>query len=210
MYFKPGMRVLLVNRPDHIEDVLGDVTGIELSTDASDSFDGLLLFVKNSTELSNAMEIWGPRIAEPQLVWIAYPKKTSGIQTDLKMGRWKELDAHNLTPCGSAAIDDTWTGLRIKPANSVKRSGVGNSQIRENAYSAYIDVDHKKVIPPADLARLLDSEPEARNYFESLAYSHKKEYVLWILTAKQEQTRASRLKKTLEMLLEGKKSPTVK
>jgi hypothetical protein len=89
MYFKPGFTVLLANAPVNIADILGHTKGIKFTSDTSQSFDGLLLFVRNGTELGNGLEIWGPRINDKQVVWIAYPKKTSGIATDLKMEQWK-------------------------------------------------------------------------------------------------------------------------
>jgi hypothetical protein len=210
MYFKPGFTVLLANAPANIADILGDSNGINFTSDTAQSFDGLLLFVKNGTELGNGLEIWGPHINDKQVVWIAYPKKTSGIETDLKIEQWKELEIYHLTPCGSAAIDETWTGLRIKPVGGVKRSGVGSAEIKTGAYAEFIDVDNRRVIPPADLKALLESNPNALAFFNTLAYTHKKDYVLWILTAKQEATRNNRLQKTIEMLLTGKKNPTMK
>jgi hypothetical protein len=210
MYFKPGFTVLLANAPVNIADILGHTKGIKFTSDTSQSFDGLLLFVRNGTELGNGLEIWGPRINDKQVVWIAYPKKTSGIATDLKMEQWKELEVYKLTPCGSAAMGETWTGLRIKPVGAVKRSGVGSAEIKTGAYGEFIDVDNKHVTPPADLKTLLESNPDAAAFFNSLAYTHKKEYVLWILTAKQEATRNNRLQKTIDMLLAGKKNPTMK
>lgn len=210
LHFKPGFRILLANSPENPTGILGDTGSMTLSTDSSAVYDGLLIFVKNSIELGNALEIWGPRINNRQITWIAYPKKTSGITTDLKMEKWEALGIYRLTPCGSAAIDDTWTGLRIKPVDDVKKSGAGNAQIKTSAYGEYIDVERKTVSPPADLLALFHTHPEAAAQFNSLAYSHKKEYVLWILTAKQEQTRKSRLDKMIEMLLTGKKNPTMK
>jgi bacteriocin resistance YdeI/OmpD-like protein len=210
MYFKPGFTVLLANAPNNIDEILGDTKEVNFTSDPAQSFDGLLLFVKNSTELGNGLEIWGPRINIKHIVWIAYPKKSSGIATDLKMEQWKELEVYQLTPCGSAAIDETWTGLRIKPVGDVKRSGVGSAEIKTGAYGEFIDVDNKQVTPPADLKALLETIPQAAAFFNSLAYTHKKEYVLWILTAKQEATRNNRLQKTIDMLLAGKKNPTMK
>jgi len=210
LYFKPGFTVLMANVPENGAVILGDTKEIHLTTSPSEKFDGLLLFVKDSSELSNALEIWGPLITEKQIVWIAYPKKTSGIPTDLKMEKWKELDVYQLSPCGSASLDETWTGLRIKPVVNLKKSGIGNSEIKKNEFAEFIDVDLKKVTAPADLASLLNAHLKAEQFFNSLAYSHKKEYVLWILTAKQAQTRESRLQKTIDMLLAGKKNPTMK
>ena len=210
LYLKPGFKVLIGILPEQSSLVLGDTSSITLNNGPEEPFDALILFIKNSTELKEALNIWASKITSNVIVWIAYPKKSSGIPTDLKMAKWEELDQYQLSPCGSAAIDDTWTGLRIKPISDVKSSGVGNTQIKANEFSEFIDVDNKKVYPPADLSTMFLQHPNAAAFFKELAYSHQKEYVLWILTAKQEATRVNRLQKTIEMLSIGKKSPTMK
>jgi hypothetical protein len=209
LYFKPGFKVLIANAPNHVSAILGDTSSIEVVKDQNEPYQGMLLFVKNSTELLQALATYGSGIKD-QIVWFAYPKKNSGIETDLKMEQWKELESYKLTPCASAAISEVWTGLRIKPVDAVKASGVGNNEIKSSAFSEYIDVSNKKVIAPPELAELLIQHPKEQEFFNALAYSHKKEYVLWILTAKQEKTKASRLEKTIEMLKAGKKNPTMK
>ena len=45
------------------------------------------------------------------------------------------------------------------------------------------------------------------DYFRSLSYTHLKEYVGWITEEKKEETRKSRLGKTIEMLRNGRKTP---
>jgi len=47
-------------------------------------------------------------------------------------------------------------------------------------------------------------------FYQGLSYSNKKEYLGWILSAKQEKTRGERLIKTVEKLSEGKKNPAEK
>ncbi|RYE54905.1 MAG: hypothetical protein EOP48_11305 [Sphingobacteriales bacterium] len=210
LYLKPGFKLLIGIPPEEGASILGDTSSITLNNDLKESFDVLLLFVKNSIELKEALGNWADKITSQVIVWIAYPKKSSGIPTDLKMAKWEELDQYQLSPCGSASIDEIWTGLRIKPVSDVKSSGVGNTQIKTNEFSEFIDVDNKKVYPPADLSRMFLQHPNAAAFFKSLAYSHQKEYALWILTAKQVSTRTSRLQKTIEMLSIGKKSPTMK
>lgn len=209
LLFKPGYKVIAANAPVNLKTILGDTSSITISNDETTACQGMLLFAKNSIELNDLLNRFGPKINE-QIVWIAYPKKNSGIDTDLKMEKWNELEKYKLTPCASAAIDLVWTGLRIKPIAAVKVSGVGNKEIKDGAFSEFIDVENRKIIAPPDLEKLLKQQPDAKAFFESLAYSHKKEYVLWILTAKQEKTRLSRLEKTLEMLKTGKKNPTMK
>lgn len=208
MYFKPGFKVLIANAPDNMEAILGDTSSIAITKNEAEPYQGMLLFVKNSRELEEILATYGLKIKE-QVVWIAYPKKNSGIETDLKMEKWKELELYKLSPCGSAALNEVWTALRIKPADAVKASGVGNQEIKNNEFSEFIDVVHKKITTPPDLERLLTEHPDAHGLFQSLAYTNKKEYVLWILTAKQEQTRTNRLQKTIEMLKAGKKNPTM-
>jgi len=61
-----------------------------------------------------------------------------------------------------------------------------------------------------DIHRLLQHNPPASRFYEQLSYSSKKEYVLWILTAKQEKTRADRLARMAEKLTAGKKNPAEK
>jgi len=210
LHIKQGFKVVVGIPPEQGALILGDTSAISLERPEADDADALLLFVKNSEELGEALNSWAQKIKAEMIVWIAYPKKTSGIVSDLKMAKWPELEQYGLSPCGSASIDDTWTGMRIKYLADVKTSGVGNTQIKTNEFSEFIDVDNKKVYPPADLSKMFLQHPSAGVFFKELAYSHQKEYVLWILTAKQEATRISRLQKTIEMLSIGKKYPTMK
>jgi hypothetical protein len=205
---KPGMTVWVENAPDAPEHIFGAFPADVRVTGTPDGFQGIFLFVKNSTELNAALAHIHPLLKKDTLFWIFYPKKDSGIETDLKMAKWDELAAYALTPCASAAVDKVWSGLRIKPIDAVKASGVGNDSIRQNEYGGYIDVANKQVSLPVDLAAALTTE--AREFFNGLSYTNKKEYVLWVLTAKQEKTRQERIGKTLEKLLSGKKNPTEK
>lgn len=209
LYFKPGFKVLLDNAPENIVAILGDTSSIFIVQDDLALCKGILIFVKNSAELVKVLQQYGSKLKD-QICWIAYPKKKSGIPTDLKMEKWAALEQYQLSPCASAAIDDTWTGIRIKPAGQIKASGVGNSEIKTNDFAEFIDVINKKVTAPADLRILFLQYPETSAFFQTLAYSHQKEYVLWILSAKQEKTRTSRLLKTIEWLQVGKKNPTEK
>ncbi|HEY6795409.1 MAG TPA: YdeI/OmpD-associated family protein [Kineosporiaceae bacterium] len=57
---------------------------------------------------------------------------------------------------------------------------------------------------PDDLAAALVSDPSAHAAFTALAYSHRKEFVRWISSAKKEATRADRVAKTVEMVRTGR------
>jgi hypothetical protein len=65
------------------------------------------------------------------------------------------------------------------------------------------DSDIRVVELPPDLAQTLVNNLAAGAAFEKLSYSRKKEFVDWISAAKQAETRARRIEKAQEMLLEG-------
>jgi hypothetical protein len=72
------------------------------------------------------------------------------------------------------------------------------------------DKEERTIAIPEDLAELFKQNKSESNFFHSLAYTHRKEYVNWILGAKREETRLNRLEKTIEMLNLKKKNPTDK
>jgi hypothetical protein len=141
------------------------------------------------------------------MVWVCYPKKNSGIEADLAMGEWDMLAPMGVDAVAAVAFNELWTCVRIRLAGLSKKSGVCVDEIRENEYGNYIDVDKKIITLPPHVQEALQAEPAAFAVYEKLAYSHRKEYIMWILTAKQQKTRDARLVKMVEMLLANKKNP---
>lgn len=68
------------------------------------------------------------------------------------------------------------------------------------------DTEPRVVDIPLDLKEALASNPEAEAVFQRLAYTHQREYVLWIEEAKREQTRRNRIARAVAMLEQGKKA----
>ena len=56
---------------------------------------------------------------------------------------------------------------------------------------------------PHDLQIELSNDPVASAAFDDLPYSHKREYVDWILDARRPETRARRIEKAVQMLANG-------
>ena len=69
-----------------------------------------------------------------------------------------------------------------------------------------MDTDPRQVPLPDLFAKTLKKHPNEKVHFDKLSYSHKKEYVEWILAAKKEETRELRIMKAISML-STKKSP---
>jgi hypothetical protein len=66
------------------------------------------------------------------------------------------------------------------------------------------DTEPRVVEVPPDLAKALMKEKAAQAYFNSLSYSHQREYVGYITEARREETRAKRIVRTIEVLKQGK------
>jgi len=63
----------------------------------------------------------------------------------------------------------------------------------------------REVEVPPELAELLDDD--SRAFFDSLSFTHRREYVEWITSAKREETRGRRLEKAVELLRDRVKTP---
>lgn len=67
------------------------------------------------------------------------------------------------------------------------------------------DIEERIVIIQTDVSGLLDINPKAKEYFNSLSYTDRKEYIQWIEEAKKEETRVKRIEKFIEKLNNRKK-----
>jgi hypothetical protein len=212
LFIKPESQWLIFHPPAGYLSALQPLPlGASVSFEPAGTFDGIQLFVMNSAALATDLEIINPLLKADTIIWVSYPKKSSGIESDLEMtGSWNELAKYGLTVVAAAAINETWTAVRLKRADLIKRTDVSNDAIKQNEFAQYIDPDKKTVTPPADLLTALEDNPAALTYYRTLSYSNRKEYVLWVLTAKQEKTRNERVLKSIEKLLAGKKNPTEK
>ena len=209
---KPGHYWLLYNAPAHYLSLLEPLPeGAAVSYNTNGDFDGVQLFVKNSHELKESLKVVMPLLKPGAIFWITYPKKSSGIKSDLEMmSSWDEPAKYGYTGVAAAAVDETWTALRFKPTEQTKATETRNDEIKQNEYSRWVDVENKIVRLPDEVKDVLQKSSTALANYEKLSYSNRKEYVLWILTAKQEKTREERLVKLLEKLEAGKKNPSEK
>lgn len=212
LLIKPGHTLRLIDAPRNAAAILGafpaDVTVTE---SAGEGFDAALLFATDAVAMTAAVAKVAERLQADIPFWVIYPKKASGIPSDLdRMDIWQSLEKYGIGPVASASIDEAWTALRLRPLAASKPSGLCNDDIPDSPYAEFIDVGARTITAPPDLAQALCLHPSARAFFDGLSFTNKKEYVLWLLTAKQDKTRQERLAKSVEKLLAGKKNPSEK
>lgn len=112
----PDLNVALVSAPDGAADTLGSLPpGTTLSTRATASTDLILWWPADARDLVRRAGSLAARAKAPGL-WILYPKRASGVPTDLSEGLIREtVLSTGLVDNKVVAFDPTWTGLRFVP-----------------------------------------------------------------------------------------------
>lgn len=114
---KPQHRVAILQPPADFDNTLGELPEgvvIESSTRKGDVFNVIVFFVDRAAELKAKFEALAQRLDPAGGLWISWPKKVSGVPTDLTedIVRVVGLDA-GLVDNKVCAVDDTWSGLRF-------------------------------------------------------------------------------------------------
>lgn len=207
---KEDMNIAILSAPAEYEDRVGhSLPGISVKKTIKGKSDQIHLFVYSKAELENNLAKCSGALIEKGILWVCYPKKSSKITSDIdRDSGWAILSKSKLRTVAFIAIDENYTafGLKNEPAVANKRKPVNT----DNGTSKYIDSKNRKVLLPPQLEALLLKNEKALRHFESLAFSNKKEYVVWILSAKKEETKSARLTKAMEKLLSGRKNPSEK
>ncbi len=160
-------------------------------------------------------------------VWLVYYKKESGLPTigygesveEALCFGWvdsliKKIDeqkyARKFTP---RKEDSNWSEVNKKRvAKMIKANRMTEQGLRlVDAAKKLGTWDAPKTKPKFNLemteafAQALNNNPEAEEFFKSLAPTYQKQYLLWIATAKRPETRQKRIDESVKLLLEGKK-----
>jgi hypothetical protein len=112
---KEGSRIALVNAPKDFESELGELpVKVEFVKRPTKALDIVLFFVLSQRELVRDFAKLAEKLATNGMIWIAWPKKSSGVTTDLSFEPVQRigLDA-GLVDVKICAIDETWSGLKF-------------------------------------------------------------------------------------------------
>lgn len=114
---KAGHSVCLHSAPDGFESLLDgmpDQVKLEHGARGRGPHDVIVAFIQSQKALQSALASLLPKLRENGGFWIAWPKKSSGVVTDVTedVVRAKAL-ATGLVDNKVCAIDETWSGLRL-------------------------------------------------------------------------------------------------
>ncbi len=114
---KEGARVALVNAPADFGSVLGElpvgVSFVKLPR-AGRTVELVLFFVRSESELRKKFGGLAARLTPAGMLWVAWPKRSSGVATDLSFEVVQAIGlAAGLVDNKSCAVDEVWSGLRF-------------------------------------------------------------------------------------------------
>jgi hypothetical protein len=112
---KPGQRVAFPSAPDEFSELLGELPdGVSVKSRARPPLDVIVFFTTGRAELERRLPALRRAMDPAAGLWIAWPKRTSGVETDMTEDVARELGlANKLVDNKVCAIDDTWSGLRL-------------------------------------------------------------------------------------------------
>jgi hypothetical protein len=112
---KPGMVVVAIDSPDHYRKLLEPIpSGVNFATRPVGNTKFIHLFATRRSELSNHLSMLRRKISEDAAVWVSWPKKSSGMPTDIT----EDVIRAVALPLGFVdikvcAVDDTWSALKL-------------------------------------------------------------------------------------------------
>jgi len=119
---KPGMRALVFSAPSGYMRSLAPLPeGVVISEKIDGTHGFVQLFASKKSEIEKSKKKVLQSAASGALVWITYPKKTSGVESDLSREEvWAAMEGTGWRPVSQIAIDDVWSALRFRPTQDVK------------------------------------------------------------------------------------------
>lgn len=112
---RPAHRIALLKTPEGFEGTLGELPpDVSVRRRARGPLDVIVAFVRSRSELDRGLEAWRAALDPAGGLWIAWPKQSSGVTTDVNEGSVREAGlATGLVDNKVCAIDATWSALRF-------------------------------------------------------------------------------------------------
>lgn len=199
---KADTPVWVLEGPDS---VINELSGTDLKTILSPGAmpEQVLLFARDSGILHRKFPVLLKKLPDHALLWIAYPKKSGSIQSDLIRDEgWRIVWDAGWEGVASISIDADWSALRFRHRSQT--SGLKRLPPVAERKTEGIDYVKRTVQLPEDALLAMKPYKGLAQFFDSMSFSHKKEYAEAIAEAKKSETRARRINGMIEKVLKLK------
>jgi len=112
---KPGFRIAVVSPPDRYWDLVHPLPdGVMVAGPRARRLDFAHVFVERRAELARALPKLIARIKPDGVIWVSWPKRTSGVPSDMTEDVVRELALpQGLVDTKVCAVDETWSALKL-------------------------------------------------------------------------------------------------
>ena len=183
----------------------------------SKKIDFALLFAVNQNQLNNILREVFVALHPKSKLWVAYPKKTSKIVSDLnRQCSWDLLVQSGFENTNQVSIDNVWDAICFKKSEHAEltlatKSKPATIAVLQEKEVVSIDIaenfEKTLVVPPVELEKIFKKHKEAKEFFTSLSVTHQNEYVSYLEDSKRGETKQRRLESVVEKLTSGKRTP---
>jgi hypothetical protein len=112
---KSGFRVQLVEAPPEVRTELkAELGACEVVSDGKLPLDFAMFFTKSKTGLAKEFKRIAKLLAPAGMLWVSWPKKSSGVATDLDENIVRDIGlAAGLVDVKVCAVTEVWSGLKF-------------------------------------------------------------------------------------------------
>ena len=112
---KPGFRIFVDGLSVAYSDVVGELPDeVRIVKAAKAPLDAVHLFATEAKPLAARLRKYRQAIAPDGMIWVSWPKKASGVATDVTEALVRETAlANGLVDIKICAVDDVWSGLKL-------------------------------------------------------------------------------------------------
>src|SRR4051794_39132506 len=112
---KADQRIALLNQPIGFEKKLGKLpSGTSIVKTLKSPLDLVMLFATQEKALATQFPAIARKLSSTGMIWVAWPKKSSGVTTDLLFERVQRIGLDSgLVDVKICAIDEVWSGLKF-------------------------------------------------------------------------------------------------
>jgi hypothetical protein len=122
---KPGMAMAVLNAPPNVDTILGELPeGVTTSRRLTGHRDLVLIFITRQVDLASRLPTLTSAIAPNGMIWVAWPKRASKIETDMTEDVIRDivLPSSGLVDVKVCAIDHIWSGLKLVIRKTARRA----------------------------------------------------------------------------------------
>ncbi len=112
---KTGQRAVFLNAPADFDELLGKLPeGLQLLGSVIAPIDFAISFLRSRSGLDRTFAAVKKALSPAGILWVSWPKKSSGVATDLSEQLVREAGIRaGLVDIKVCAVDETWSGLKF-------------------------------------------------------------------------------------------------